>query len=61
MSRRLDELDRLTVSGAHSTELQTVRQRIFNRVRELGGGSVIVSLDEHGTLAGLPNRDVRGD
>ena len=61
VSRRLDELDRLTVSGAHSTELQTVRQRIFNRVRELGGGSVIDSLDEHGTLAGLPNRGVRGD
>jgi hypothetical protein len=61
VSRRLDELDRLTVSGAHSTELQTARQRIFNRVRQLGGGSVIDSLDEHGTLAGLPNRDVRGD
>jgi hypothetical protein len=61
VSMRLDELGHLAVSGAPRKDVQTAHQRIFNRVRELGGGAVIDSLDEHGTLASLPNRDVQGD
>ena len=61
VAMRLDELDHLAVSGAPREDVQTARQRIFNRVRELGGGAAIDALDEHGTLAGLPNRDVQGD
>jgi hypothetical protein len=61
VSMGLDELGHLAVSGAPRKDVQTAHQRIFNRVRELGGGAVIDSLDEHGTLASLPNRDVPGD
>lgn len=61
VGRQLDELDRLMADGASVADLQTARQRVFNRVRELGGGTVIDKLDEHGTLAILPDRTVSGD
>ncbi len=61
VAMRLDELDHAAARSASPETLRTARQRIFNRVRELGGGAAIDRLDQHGTLAGVPNRDVVGD
>lgn len=53
---RLDGLD-----GLDGRERSTAVQRIVNRVRNLGGGDVLDSIEEHSVLAALGNQEVRGD